>query len=84
MLTYSSEVGRLPGCGEKIARLYVEFENTGQLREIQEADSSEKMSAIKIFYQIWGVSTQTALDFYNKGWRDIDGLVDNWSLLQKS
>lgn len=42
------------------------------------------MSAIKIFYQIWGVSAQTALDFYNKGWRDIDDLVDNWSLLQKS
>lgn len=84
-LTCCPEVGRLPGCGDKIALLCVEFEETGQLQEIQAAESSEKMTVIKDFYHIWGVSAHTANEFYKKGWRDRDDIVDyGWSSLSRA
>lgn len=85
MLTSSSEVGRLPGCGDKIALLYADFEETGQLRELQEADSNGMIPVIKTFYNIWGVSAHTAKEFYEKGWRDLDDVIDQgWTSLTRS
>lgn len=85
MLILFIEVGRLPGCGEKIALLYAEFEDTGQLREIQDADTNEKISAIKTFYNIWGVSANTANEFYKKGWRDLYDVIEHgWGSLTRS
>lgn len=75
----------MPGCGEKIATLYIEFEETGQLKEIQDAACNEKMSVIKIFYNISGVSATTAEEFYKKGWRDLDDVIDyGWNSLSRS
>lgn len=34
------------------------------------------MSVIRTFYNIWGVSAITAEDFYNRGWRDLDDVVE--------
>lgn len=34
------------------------------------------MPVIRTFYNIWGVSAVTAEAFYNKGWRDLDDVVE--------
>lgn len=73
---YCVELQRLPGCGDKYALLFAEFENTGHLSELQRAATDAKMSVIKIFYNIWGVSAATAEEFYKQGWRDLDDVVE--------
>lgn len=82
-----SEIPRLPGCGDKYALLFSEFENTGTLSELERAATDAKMSVIKTFYNIWGVSAITAAEFYNRGWRDLDDIVEfgwNDSCLSRS
>lgn len=75
----------MPGCGEKIGLLFAEFEETGQLSEIQRAESDEKLLAIKTFYNIFGVSAVTAEEFYRRGWRDLDDVVDyGWKTINRS
>lgn len=81
------EILRLPGCGEKYAQLFAEFENTGQVSELQRAATDAKMSVVRTFYNIWGVSAVTAEEFYRKGWRDLDDVVEfgwNSTLLHRS
>ncbi|ROV91425.1 hypothetical protein VSDG_07211 [Cytospora chrysosperma] len=79
------ELTRLPGCGEKIGLLFAEFEEIGQLSEIQRAESDEKLVAIRIFYNIFGVSAVTAEEFYRRGWRDLDDVVDyGWKTINRS
>lgn len=34
------------------------------------------MSVIRTFYNIWGVSAITAEEFYKRGWRDLDDVVE--------
>lgn len=84
---YRVEIQRLPGCGDKYALLFAEFENTGHLIELQRAATDAKMSVIKTFYNIWGVSAVTAEEFYKQGWRDLDDVVEfgwNSSRLSRS
>ncbi|KAK0735607.1 hypothetical protein B0T21DRAFT_290351 [Apiosordaria backusii] len=73
-----SEVARLPGCGQKIAQLYQEFKssNSGTVKEAEEYDSDPKLQVLKQFYDIWGVAETTAREFYNKGWRGLDDVVE--------
>ncbi|KAJ0117660.1 high-affinity nickel transporter [Diaporthe amygdali] len=79
------EVQRLPGCSDKIAFLFAEFENSGELTEIQKAASDQKMAAIRIFTNIFGVSAVTAEEFYRRGWRDLDDIVDyGWKTITRS
>lgn len=73
---HRTEIPRLPGCGERYAELFAEFENTGSLGEIERAASDTKMQAIKVFYNIWGVSAVTAEEFWRKGWRDLDDVIE--------
>ncbi|GKT48840.1 DNA polymerase type-X family protein pol4 [Colletotrichum spaethianum] len=78
------EVARLPGCGVKIAELWHEWEEAGRLREADEAQADPKLSVIQTFYDIWGVGDITARDFYNRGWRDLDDVVENgWESLSR-
>ncbi|PSR79113.1 hypothetical protein BD289DRAFT_476695 [Coniella lustricola] len=79
------EVGRLPGCGSKFVRLFEEFQMSGELGELQAAASDPKISVILTFYNIWGVSDATAQEFYRKGWRDLDDIVEfGWDLINRS
>ncbi|KAK4657959.1 hypothetical protein QC762_202540 [Podospora pseudocomata] len=71
-----NEVARLPGCGQKIALLYQEYKTSGTLKEVEEYESDPKLQVLKLFYDIWGVAETTAREFYNKGWRDIDDVVE--------
>lgn len=80
-----TEIPRLPGCGDKYALLFAEFENSGELSELQSAAADPKMSVIRTFYNIWGVSSVTAEEFYRKGWRDLDDVVEfGWASLSRS
>ncbi|KAF4969472.1 hypothetical protein FSARC_3330 [Fusarium sarcochroum] len=79
------EVARLPGCGDRIAELWNHWTETGELVEICEANADPKISVLKIFYNIWGVGAVTAREFYHKGWRDLDDLVEyGWTMLNRS
>ncbi|KAH6854263.1 hypothetical protein B0I37DRAFT_361519 [Chaetomium sp. MPI-CAGE-AT-0009] len=80
----AQEVARLPGCGNKIALLFEEFRDTGQIREAREDESDPKLAVLKLFYNIWGVAETTARDFYNRGWRDLDDIVEyGWDTLTR-
>lgn len=39
---------------------------------------------LKLFYDIWGVAETTARDFYNRGWRDLNDIVEyGWDSLTR-
>lgn len=77
-----NEVARLPGCGAKISGLLKEFKETGFLAEAREDETDPKLAVLKQFYEIWGVGEGTAREFYNKGWRDIDDIIEyGWNSL---
>ncbi|KAM0558154.1 hypothetical protein ACHAPJ_004838 [Fusarium lateritium] len=79
------EVARLPGCGDRIAELWNHWRETGELVEIHEANADPKISVLRVFYNIWGVGAVTAREFYQKGWRDLDDLVEyGWTILSRS
>ncbi|KAK3359785.1 hypothetical protein B0T25DRAFT_109660 [Lasiosphaeria hispida] len=83
-LSSTQEVERLPGCGAKIAQLYQEFKNTGELQEAKDSESDPKLDVLRLFYEIWGVGEKTARGFYNKGWRDLDDVVEyGWDSLSR-
>ena len=79
------EVSRLPGCGAKIAQLFQEFKTTnGQIAEAREDESDPKLAVLKQFYDIWGVAETTARAFYNRGWRNLDDIVEyGWDSLTR-
>ncbi|KAK4103839.1 Nucleotidyltransferase [Parathielavia hyrcaniae] len=80
----AQEVARLPGCGNKIALLFQEFKDTGQVKEAREDESDPKLAVLMLFYNIWGVGETTARDFYNRGWRDLDDIVEyGWDTLSR-
>lgn len=83
-LSSPQEVARLPGCGMKIALLFQEWKETGRLREVMDAESDPELSILRLFYEIWGVGETTARQFYNKGWRDLDDIVEyGWNTLTR-
>lgn len=77
LISKPAEVSRLPGCSDKIADLYRQWKATGCLEEIEDAKIDPKMSVLQEFYDIWGVAAKTAQEFYKKGWRDRDDIVEN-------
>ncbi|KAL2266327.1 hypothetical protein VTJ83DRAFT_5679 [Remersonia thermophila] len=80
----SQEVARLPGCGDKIALLFKEFRDAGRIQEARQQESDPKLAVLKLFYDIWGVAETTARDFYNRGWRDLDDIVEyGWDTLTR-
>jgi DNA polymerase IV len=83
-ISTAQEVARLPGCGMKIALLYQEWKETGRLREVVEAEADPELQVLRLFYEIWGVAETTARQFYNKGWRDLDDIVEyGWQTLTR-
>lgn len=42
------------------------------------------MSAIRVFYNIYGVSAVTAEEFWRKGWRDLDDVIEyGWKSISR-
>ncbi|KAK0719980.1 hypothetical protein B0H67DRAFT_552238 [Lasiosphaeris hirsuta] len=84
VLSSTQEVARLPGCGAKIAQLHQEFKNAGELQEAKDDESDPKLGVLRLFYGIWGVGEKTAREFYNKGWRDLDDVIEyGWDSLSR-
>jgi DNA polymerase IV len=78
------EIIRLPGCDVKIANLWVEYHNTGKVSAASEVDTDETLQILNKFYQIWGVGDKTARDFFDRGWRDVDDIVEyGWGQLSR-
>ncbi|TGJ78642.1 hypothetical protein E0Z10_g10120 [Xylaria hypoxylon] len=84
LLSSASEVARLPGCGPKIVELYKQWKDNGYLDDVQEAASNPKTKVLLLFYDIWGVGAKTANEFYNRGWRDLDDIVEfGWNTINR-
>jgi DNA polymerase IV len=85
-ITTVEEILRLEGCGQKYALLYQEWKDTGQIREVeQEFEKNEKMQVLNLFYGILDVGSKTANAFYDKGWRDLDDIVQyGWTTLDRN
>jgi DNA polymerase/3'-5' exonuclease PolX len=84
--THVAEVARLPGCGNKIALLFQEYKDSGcgALREAREHEADPRLAVLRLFYDIWGVAETTARDFYNRGWRNLDDVVEyGWDALTR-
>ncbi len=78
------EVERLPGCSTKIAGVWDGWRDKGFVQEVEDAKTDVKLSVLKLFYDIWGVAETTAREFYNKGWRDTDDVVEyGWDTLTR-
>lgn len=83
-MTPALEVSRLPGCGPKIAQLFQEWKETGQIQENEKADKDPELIVLRLFYEIWGVGDTTAGEFYRRGWRDLDDVVEfGWDSLSR-
>ncbi|OTA82406.1 hypothetical protein M434DRAFT_401005 [Hypoxylon sp. CO27-5] len=84
LISQPAEVGRLPGCGGKIATLYRQWKENGYLEEVEEAKTDPEMSVLQLFYNIWGVAATTAQEFCRKGWRDLDDIIEyGWDSLNR-
>ncbi|KAK7967353.1 uncharacterized protein PG986_001630 [Apiospora aurea] len=84
LLTNRIEVDHLPGCGTKIASLFHEWKTNGCIEEVENAKSDAQLSVLRLFYEIWGVGETTAQEFYKKGWRDLDDIVEyGWDQLSR-
>ncbi|KAJ5143626.1 uncharacterized protein N7515_002413 [Penicillium bovifimosum] len=87
------EVLTLPGCDVKIADLFAQFQQDGGCSHTDDdgnvaaADALETDPMLRVlnsFYQIWGVGAKTARDFYQRGWRDLDDIVEHgWNTLSR-
>ncbi|KAJ2901310.1 uncharacterized protein MKZ38_001977 [Zalerion maritima] len=84
LLKRAEEVERLPGCSSRIAELYHNFLATGKVLEAEALKNDPQLSCMRLFDSIWGVGETTAWEFYSRGWRDIDDLVEfGWNTLSR-
>lgn len=43
-----------------------------------------RLSVLRLFYEVWGVGETTAQEFYDRGWRDLDDVVEyGWNQLTR-
>ncbi len=82
----SREVLALPGCDQKIAHLFHGFKtNDGHIQAVADIEADPALTALREFYEIWGVGAVTAREFYyDKKWRSLDDIVENgWKNLHR-
>lgn len=79
------EILALPGCDEKMAHLFHEWQSTGNIRAVADLEADPALNVLREFYEIWGVGAKTAREFYyDKGWRDLDDIVEHgWKNLSR-
>ncbi|ELR08933.1 hypothetical protein VC83_05832 [Pseudogymnoascus destructans] len=84
-ISTAEEILHLPGCSERIAALWQEFNDTGHIGAVDDIDKDPEMQTLNLFYEIWGVGPKGARDFYyRKGWRDLDDVVEfGWNNLSR-
>lgn len=74
-ITSPFEIKRLPHCGEKICAKWREWKEHGCIREAEDFLNSEKFQAMSAFFDIHEVGQKRALEFWERGWRDLDDVV---------
>ena len=80
------EILALPGCDQKIAHLFHEYQSrSGRLQAAEDFDADPTMAVLRLFYEIWGVGATTAREFYyDKKWKDLDDIVEfGWHTLSR-
>lgn len=85
-LTSPREILALPGCSAKIAALFAEWKNNGgqDVAAVKEINEDERLQVLRLFFDIWGVGSKTAREFYDRGWRDLDDIVEfGWNDLSR-
>jgi DNA polymerase lambda len=79
-ITTLQEAKSLRGVGKRLADKILEIIETGELQKLDEYNSRDDMSSIKIFTNIHGIGPTTAQAFVAQGFRTIDDLKANASL----
>ncbi|KAL9100163.1 MAG: hypothetical protein Q9163_004428 [Psora crenata] len=85
-LENTNEILALPGCDQKIAQLFHEYNtNNGHIQAVADIQANPILKVLREFYDIWGVGATTAREFYyDKGWRDLDDIVEyGWKSLTR-
>ena len=84
-ISSTNEILALPGCDQKIALLFQEYQTTGRLQAAEEIDKDPTLSTLKSFHSVHGIGWKTARDFYYKrGWRNLDDIVEHgWNELTR-
>ncbi|CAI0627536.1 unnamed protein product [Linum tenue] len=79
----AEQVKGLPGIGKSLQDHIQEIVTTGKLSKLEHFETDEKVCAITLFGEIWGVGPATALKLYEKGHRRLEDL-ENEDLLTTS
>jgi len=84
-LQNTREILALPGCDQKIAHLFHEYQTTGRLLAVEDLEADPALKVLREFYEIWGVGAKTAREFYyDKGLRDLDDIIEHgWKSLSR-
>ncbi|KAJ4838618.1 hypothetical protein Tsubulata_019381 [Turnera subulata] len=76
----AEQVKNLPGIGKSLQDHIQEIVTTGKLSKLEHFETDEKVKAISLFGEVWGIGPATALKLYEKGHRNLDDLMDEESL----
>lgn len=84
-LMSAGEISRLPSCGGKITGLWQEWHDTGHISEVDGIEADPRMQSLNIFYGIHDVGHGNAKKFYDRGWRDLDDVIEHgWDTLTRN
>ncbi|KAH8671992.1 hypothetical protein BGZ60DRAFT_374299 [Tricladium varicosporioides] len=84
-LTSAREVLKLPGCGPKTSALFQQWKDLGYLEEAEELKNDEKNKTLILFTGIFDVAGKTAREFYDRGWRTLEDVVEyGWDSLHRT
>ncbi|KAL8811034.1 MAG: hypothetical protein Q9200_002123 [Gallowayella weberi] len=83
----TTEILALPGCDQKIAHLFHEWQTSPEhyIQAVQDIRNDPVLKVLRLFYEIWGVGATTAREFYyDKKWRELDDVVEfGWGSLSR-
>ncbi|KAL5723590.1 DNA-directed DNA polymerase [Ranunculus cassubicifolius] len=74
------QVKDLPTIGKSMQDHIHEIVTTGKLSKLEHFENDEKVKAISLFGEVWGVGPATAQKLYEKGHRSLDDLKNEDSL----
>uniref|UniRef100_A0A453R7M4 DNA polymerase n=1 Tax=Aegilops tauschii subsp. strangulata TaxID=200361 RepID=A0A453R7M4_AEGTS len=74
------QVKNLPAIGKSLRDHINEIVTTGKLSKLEHFENDEKVRAVSLFGEVWGVGPATALKLYDKGHRTLDDLQKDDSL----
>ncbi|XP_039116525.1 DNA polymerase lambda isoform X4 [Dioscorea cayenensis subsp. rotundata] len=75
------QVKHLPTIGKSMQDHINEIVTTGKLSKLEHFEKDEKVRAITLFGEVWGIGPATALKLYEKGHRTLDDLKNDDSLI---